>query len=190
MTRLSLVESTNWPRTVSSFGLTKRINHGEAYSDGSTTSGTFDPTYEPPQLVTEPTPNPAADPPPSPRPSALALRPVPSQKSTRERQLHASGGGRSFQFDARQKAAVYCQAVLSHDQRIGLDGLPAEMVDAAARDLATKQLAQLAACEATKKAAGAAAAAVAEPKPAPKRPTETPEQLRDRVRAGLLRRRA
>src|SRR5271166_5506837 len=57
-------------------------------------------------------------------------------------------------------AAVYCQAVLSHDQRIGLDGAPAEKVDAEAQDLATKQLAQLAARKATKKAEAAAAAVV------------------------------
>ena len=38
-------------------------------------------------------------------------------------------------------AAVYCQAVLSHDQRIGLDGSPAG-VDAEAKELATKQMAQ------------------------------------------------
>ena len=42
-------------------------------------------------------------------------------------------------------AAVYCQAVLSHDQRIALDGAPAETVDAEAKDLAAKQLAKLAA---------------------------------------------
>jgi sRNA-binding protein len=89
-------------------------------------------------------------------------------------------------------AAVYCQAVLFHDQRIALDGSPAETVDAEAKDLATKQLAQLAARKAAKKAAEAAAPAVVKPKPAPApaRSTETPEQLRDRVRAALLRRRA
>jgi sRNA-binding protein len=89
-------------------------------------------------------------------------------------------------------AAVYCQAVLCHDQRIALDGSPAETVDAEAKNLATKQLAQLAARKA-KKAAKAAAPAVVKPKPAPAPPTETPstpEQLRDRVRAALLRRRA
>jgi sRNA-binding protein len=86
-------------------------------------------------------------------------------------------------------SAVYCQAVLSHDQRIGLDGSPAEMVDAEAKDLATKQMAQLAARKATKKAE-TARAPVVKPKPTHTRPTETPEQLRDRVRAGLLRRRA
>jgi sRNA-binding protein len=87
-------------------------------------------------------------------------------------------------------SAVYCQAVLSHDQRIGLDGSPAEMVDAEARELAAKQMVQLEARKATKKAAETARAAVVKPKPAPTRPTETPEQLRNRVRAGLLRRRA
>jgi sRNA-binding protein len=87
-------------------------------------------------------------------------------------------------------AEVYCQAVLCHDQRIALDGAPAETVDAEAKDLATKQLAQLAARKAAKKAAEAAAPAVAKPKnaPAPAPPTKTPEQLRDRVRAALLRR--
>ena len=50
-------------------------------------------------------------------------------------------------------AAVYCQAVLSHEQRIGLDGSPAEMVDAEAKELATKQMAQLEARKAAKKAA-------------------------------------
>jgi sRNA-binding protein len=64
-------------------------------------------------------------------------------------------------------AAVYCQAVLSYDQRIALDGSPAETVDAEAKDLATKQLAQLAAHKAAKKAAEAAAPAVAKQKPAP-----------------------
>src|ERR1700733_9595450 len=87
-------------------------------------------------------------------------------------------------------AAVYCQAVLSHDQRIGLDGSPAEMVDAEAKELATKQMAQLEVRKVAKKAAETARAAVVKPKPAQTPPTETPEQLRDRVRAGLLRRRA
>jgi ProP effector len=86
-------------------------------------------------------------------------------------------------------APVYCHAILSYDQRIDLDGLPAKTVDAEAKDLATKQLAQIAARKAAKKAAGDAAAMV-KPKPTPGRPTETSEQLRDRVRAALLRRRA
>ena len=42
-------------------------------------------------------------------------------------------------------ASVYCQAVLCHDQRITLDGAPAEPVGAEAKDLAAKQLARLAA---------------------------------------------
>ena len=73
--------------------------------------------------------------------------------------------------------AVYCQAVLSHAQRIALDGAPAETVDAGARDLAAAQLARLAARNTAKKAA---VPATAKPKPAP--PT-------DRVRAKQLRRR-
>ena len=90
-------------------------------------------------------------------------------------------------------AAVYCQAVLSHDQRIALDGAPAETVDAEAKDLGARQLAKLAARKA-KKAAEAAGPAVVKPKgrdhaPAPVPPTETPEQLRARVRGALLRRR-
>jgi sRNA-binding protein len=47
-------------------------------------------------------------------------------------------------------AAVYCQAVLCHDQRIALDGTPAETVDAEAKDLAAKQLTKLAARKAVK----------------------------------------
>jgi sRNA-binding protein len=90
-------------------------------------------------------------------------------------------------------AAVYCQAVLSYDQRIALDGTPAETVDAEAKDLAAKQLAKLAARKAAKKAAASAPAVVkskpaSAPPPAP--PAETPEQLRARVRGALLRRRA
>src|ERR1700686_5643008 len=40
-------------------------------------------------------------------------------------------------------AAVYCRAVLDHDQRITLDGTPVEAVDEGAKDLATKQLIRL-----------------------------------------------
>jgi sRNA-binding protein len=88
-------------------------------------------------------------------------------------------------------AAVYCQAVLSHDQRIGLDGSPAEMVDAEAKELAAKQMAQLEARKAAKKATETSAGdAVVKPRPAQTRPTLTPEQLRNRVRGSLLRRRA
>jgi sRNA-binding protein len=87
-------------------------------------------------------------------------------------------------------AAVYCQAVLCHDQRIALDGTPAETVDAEAKDLAAKQLAKLAARKTAKKVAKPVAPAAVKPAPAPAPSTETPEQLRDRVRAALLRRRA
>jgi hypothetical protein len=59
------------------------------------------------------------------------------------------------------------------------------MIDVEAKDLATKQLARLAAREAKK-----APAAVTKHAPARVPPTETPEQLRARVRAALLRRRA
>jgi sRNA-binding protein len=49
------------------------------------------------------------------------------------------------------------------DQRVTLDGAPAEPVDAEAKELATKQLARLAA----RKAAKQTAAAKAKPKPKP-----------------------
>jgi sRNA-binding protein len=91
-------------------------------------------------------------------------------------------------------APVYCQAVLRCDQRIALDGSPAEAIDAEAKDLAAKRLARLAAREAAKKATKAAASALAEPKtdPVPPivSPPESPDQLRRRVRAALLRRSA
>jgi sRNA-binding protein len=87
-------------------------------------------------------------------------------------------------------APVYCQAVLCYDQRIALDGSPAETVEAKAKDLAAKQLAQLAERKAAKNAAEAAAPVVAKPKPAAAPPDGTPEQLRARVRAALLRRSA
>jgi hypothetical protein len=64
----------------------------------------------------------------------------------------------------------------------------AEAVDAEAKRLAAKQLVQLATRKVEKKAA--AAPAVVKPKAAPAPLTETPEQLRERVRAALLRRRA
>jgi sRNA-binding protein len=86
-------------------------------------------------------------------------------------------------------ARSYCEAVLRYDQRVALDGSPAETIDAEAKDLATKQLARLAAREIAKKATKAAAPAVVKPKPDPV-PTATPEQLRARVRTSLLRRRA
>jgi sRNA-binding protein len=87
-------------------------------------------------------------------------------------------------------AAAYCEAVLCYDQRVALDGSPAEAIDAEAKELATKQLARLAARESTKKSVKAAAPAAVEPKPNPLLPTVTPDQLRGRVRASLLRRRA
>src|SRR5262249_52156718 len=54
-------------------------------------------------------------------------------------------------------APFYCQAVLSHGQRITLDGAPAEPVDAEAKELATRQLAKLAARNAAKQAVAAKA---------------------------------
>ena len=87
-------------------------------------------------------------------------------------------------------APIYCQAVLCCDQRVALDGSPAETIDAEAKELETKQLARLAARETAKKAANAAAPDMGKPKPDPLRPTATPEQLRGRVRASLLRRSA
>jgi sRNA-binding protein len=71
-------------------------------------------------------------------------------------------------------APVYCEAVLRHDQRIDLDGAPAEPVEAQAKELATKRLAQLAERKAAKKAAKAAAPTVVTPKPPPTPPAETP----------------
>jgi sRNA-binding protein len=82
-------------------------------------------------------------------------------------------------------APVYCEAVLRHDRRIGLDGAPAETVDAGAKDLAAKRLAQLAARKTAKKAMKTKPAA-----PSTETVPETPEQLRARVRASLLRRTA
>jgi sRNA-binding protein len=88
-------------------------------------------------------------------------------------------------------APLYCQAVLSNDQRIALDGSPAEMVEPKAKDLATKHLARRAASTtATAKSAAPTAAKsrrASAPPSAP--PPETPKQSRDRVRASLLRRR-
>ena len=43
-----------------------------------------------------------------------------------------------------KRAGAYCDAVLRHGQRIGLDGAPAEGVGAKAQELAAKQLARLA----------------------------------------------
>lgn len=77
---------------------------------------------------------------------------------------------------------VYCEAILSHGQRIALDGSPAETVEAEAKDLATKRLAELAA----HKSATVQAPSVVTPTPTPAPRAETPEQLRARVRASLL----
>jgi hypothetical protein len=63
------------------------------------------------------------------------------------------------------------------------------MVEAKAKDLATKHLARRAASTTAKKAAKRAAPTVMKPKTTSAPPTETPKQLRDRVRASLLRRR-
>jgi sRNA-binding protein len=89
-------------------------------------------------------------------------------------------------------AVAYCHAVLRYDQRITLDGAPAEPVDAKAKDLATKRLATLAArkaANAAKKATKAAPVAVVKEAPAPPSPVP-PEELRARVRASLFRRKA
>lgn len=90
-------------------------------------------------------------------------------------------------------APVYCEAVLCYSQRIALDGTPAEPVDAQAKDLAAKRLAQLAARKAAKNPVKAAETPAVQPKrsapPATEKQRESPEQLRDRVRASLLRRR-
>jgi len=93
-----------------------------------------------------------------------------------------------------KRVPIYSQAVLRYDKRINLDGSPAEEVGAAAKDQAAKQLATLSARKVSKSAATAAAPAVIAPQPAPapriETPAETPEQLRVRVRASLLRRSA
>jgi sRNA-binding protein len=86
--------------------------------------------------------------------------------------------------------AVYCQAILRYDQRIALDGTLAEAVDAKAKDLAAKRFAELSERTAAKHVAKTTAGEVVKPKLAPTLPAETPEQLRARVRASLLRRSA
>jgi sRNA-binding protein len=90
-------------------------------------------------------------------------------------------------------APVYCQAILCYDRRIALDGSSAEIVEAKAKDLATKHLARIAARTAEKKAAKTAKPTMAELKrastPSPAPPAR-PKELRDLVRASLLRRRA
>ena len=86
----------------------------------------------------------------------------------------------------------YCEAVLHSDRHINLDGSPAEPIDQQAKDLATKRLVQFAARKAAKKAKGSEIAVKPKHGPAPGRgrTSQAPEQLRDRVRASLLRRRA
>jgi sRNA-binding protein len=64
-------------------------------------------------------------------------------------------------------APACCKAILCYDQRIALDGSPAETLDAEAKELATKQLAWLAARETAEKATKAEAAAVVKAKPDP-----------------------
>src|SRR6516164_5952820 len=70
---------------------------------------------------------------------------------------------------------AYCQSVLAHEHRIGIDGSTAEPIDAKAKDLAAKQLERLAARESAK---------AAEPVPrnlkCAERQPETPE-LRARI---------
>jgi sRNA-binding protein len=87
-------------------------------------------------------------------------------------------------------APVYCQAILRYDQRIALDGAPAEAVDTKAKDLAAKRLAELTASKAAKHVTKTAASDVVKPKFIATPPAETPQQLRARVRASLLRRSA
>jgi sRNA-binding protein len=81
---------------------------------------------------------------------------------------------------------LYCQAVLKYHQRIALDGSPGEMVDAKARDLATKHLARRAASTTAKNAVKLKSKSASPPAQAS--PPETPKPLRDLVRASLLRR--
>jgi sRNA-binding protein len=83
-------------------------------------------------------------------------------------------------------APVYCQAILCFDQRVALDGSPAEMVEAKAKDLATKHLARLAAGKAAKTAAPAMVKSKPARAPSPAPPPERPKQLRDLVRASLF----
>ena len=91
---------------------------------------------------------------------------------------------------ARWKMApAYCRAVLAQEHRVALDGSPAEAIDAKAKDLAAKRLARLAERETANGAAKPAAPVPVKIKPAERSP-ETPEQLRARVRASLMRRRA
>jgi len=92
-------------------------------------------------------------------------------------------------------AAVYCQAVLRHEHRVALDGTLAEPVEPEAKALAAKRLDTLAARKATKEAKQTAKIVPADlvkeaPAPPPLTRSPTPEELRARVRASLLRRSA
>jgi sRNA-binding protein len=88
----------------------------------------------------------------------------------------AMGWSRPYTFGVLRHwkmTTAYCQAILRHDQRIALDGAPAEPVGAEAKDLAANQLARLAARQAAKKPAITAPAA-AKTTPALAPPIETP----------------
>jgi outer membrane biosynthesis protein TonB len=74
-------------------------------------------------------------------------------------------------------AAFYCRAILAHDQRITLDGTQAETVDAEAKDLATKRLAELMGRKPAKKAATGPKPAEAPAEPAPKEAVTAPEPV-------------
>jgi sRNA-binding protein len=87
-------------------------------------------------------------------------------------------------------APAYCQAILGYDQRVGLDGAPAETVDTKAKDLAAKRLAEVAVRQTAKHVTKTAQSDVAKPQLASTPPAETLDQLRARVRASLLRRTA
>ena len=86
-------------------------------------------------------------------------------------------------------APAYCMAVLAHEHRVALDGSPAEAIDASAKDLAAKRLARLAESETVKGDTKLTTPARVISRPAERQP-EMPEQLRARVRASLMRRRA
>jgi sRNA-binding protein len=86
-------------------------------------------------------------------------------------------------------APVYCHAVLRHQQRVALDGSPAETVEAKARYLATKHLARRVASATAGRAAKKATPTAVKSKAASALP-EPPKPLRDLVRASLLRRKA
>ena len=84
-------------------------------------------------------------------------------------------------------AGFYCRAILAHDQRITLDGAPAETVDAEAKDLATKRLAEIMGRKAANKPGPKPAVATAEPSPlqslsrrSPRRSPNPPRKKRSR----------